>query len=93
MKFQLRYLVGTRKRFISRGFVANLPIENNIVFLIFFIVTNQWRARCKCLHRVDYRREWFVINDDRFATIFRDIRVIGDNTSNFLSLKTNFVRC
>jgi hypothetical protein len=76
---------------VGAGRVADFPVVDDVVGLVFLVIPDDRRALGDRLPRVDDRRQWLVVDDDRLAGVLGDVRVVGDDARDFLTLEPDLV--
>ena len=79
------------QRFLGVGAVARLPVEGEVVLLVFLVLAQHRRAGCDRLQRVDHHRQRLVIDLDRVGAVGGDIALGGDHRAHLLRLVHHFV--
>ncbi len=92
MQLQFGHHIRLGEGTVSARLVADLPVVDDVVALVLFVVTDQRRTLGHGLAGVDDRRQRFVLDDDRLTRVLGDIRVVGDHACHFLALEAHLVR-
>src|SRR3970040_2178855 len=91
MELELGYDIGFCESPIGSVLVAHLPALYDVVRLVLLGGADQRCAVSERLGGIDDGWERLVVDHDRLAGILGDIRVVGDDACDLLSLKANLV--
>ena len=91
VQLQLGDQVGLRERAVGAVGVADFPVVDDVVGLVFLVVPDDRGALGDRLLRVDDDRQRLVVDVDRLARVLGDVGVVGDDAGHLLALEPDLV--
>ena len=91
MQIQTRHDIRLGESPVRGLLISDLPVEDLVGVLINLVVSDERRTRVLRLIGVDDSRQLLIFNNDFAASVLGDVRIVGDNRSDLLTLEADLV--